>query len=84
MRTILFGKVVFEPPSHTETKKYMDEFIHFLNSRNDCVNPLVKAAIAHAQFESVHPLKMETGELAEPWSVCICINPALSIVLIFT
>lgn len=58
-----FGKIVFEPPSHTETKKYMDELIHFLNSRNDCVNPLVKAAIAHAQFESIHPFEDGNGRV---------------------
>lgn len=58
-----FGKVVFEPPSHTEMKKYMDELIHFLNNRNDGVNPLVKAAIAHAQFESIHPFEDGNGRV---------------------
>ena len=49
------GKVVFTPPAHTETQKYMDELIEYMNNTTDGVNPLIKAAIAHAQFESIHP-----------------------------
>jgi Fic family protein len=58
-----FGKVVFEPPSHTETKKYMDELIGFMNNRNDGVNPFIKAAILHAQFESIHPFEDGNGRV---------------------
>ena len=50
-----FGTTIFVPPSHTETKKYMDELLDFMNDINDNINPLIKAAIIHSQFESIHP-----------------------------
>ena len=49
------GTVVFVPPSHSETKKYMDELIDYMNRSDDGVHPLIKAAIIHSQFESIHP-----------------------------
>lgn len=57
------GSVVFIPPSHTETKKYMDELIDHMNDINDGINPLVKAAIIHSQFESIHPFEDGNGRV---------------------
>ena len=57
------GTVVFTPPSHTETQKYMDELIAFMNDTTDDINPLIKAAISHAQFESIHPFEDGNGRV---------------------
>lgn len=57
------GTVVFIPPSYTETKKYMDELIDYMNDVNDGINPLVKAAIIHSQFESIHPFEDGNGRV---------------------
>lgn len=57
------GSVVFLPPSHTETKKYMDELISFMNDMNDGINPLIKIAIIHSQFESIHPFEDGNGRV---------------------
>lgn len=57
------GKVVFTPPSYTETRKYMDELIRYMNNNTDGVNPLIKAAISHAQFESIHPFEDGNGRV---------------------
>lgn len=57
------GTVVFEPPSEKETKKYMDELIAFMNDTNDGINPLIKAAIIHSQFESIHPFEDGNGRV---------------------
>lgn len=57
------GSVVFIPPSYTETKKYMDELIDYMNDVNDGINPLVKAAIIHSQFESIHPFEDGNGRV---------------------
>lgn len=57
------GTVIFIPPSHTETKKYMDELIAFMNDSNDGIQPLIKAAIIHSQFESIHPFDDGNGRL---------------------
>lgn len=57
------GTIVFEPPSEKETKKYMDELIAFMNDMKDGINPLIKAAIIHSQFESVHPFEDGNGRV---------------------
>ncbi len=57
------GTVVFTPPSHRETKKYMDELISFMNDTRDGIHPLVKAAILHSQFESIHPFTDGNGRV---------------------
>ena len=57
------GNIVFIPPSHSETKKYMDELLDYMNDTNDEVNPLIKAAIIHSQFESIHPFEDGNGRV---------------------
>lgn len=57
------GTIVFTPPSHNETIKYMDELISFMNNTNDNLNPLIKAAIIHSQFESIHPFEDGNGRV---------------------
>lgn len=57
------GSLIFQPPSYTETKKYMDELISFMNDINDGINPLIKAAIIHSQFESIHPFEDGNGRV---------------------
>lgn len=57
------GSLVFLPPSHTETKKYMEELLKFMNDTDDGINPLIKAAIIHSQFESIHPFDDGNGRV---------------------
>lgn len=57
------GTVVFTPPSYTETPRYMRELIRFMNDTTDKINPLVKAAIIHSQFESIHPFEDGNGRV---------------------
>ncbi len=57
------GTVVFLPPSYTETKKYMDELISYMNDTSNGVHPLIKAAIIHSQFESIHPFSDGNGRV---------------------
>jgi Fic family protein len=50
-----YGEVVYTPPQHEkdirDLLKNMDEYTNF----EDDVDPLVKLAILHYQFESIHP-----------------------------
>lgn len=55
--------VVFTPPSHTETNRYMRELLAFMNDNTDGINPLIKAAIIHSQFESIHPFEDGNGRV---------------------
>ncbi len=57
------GVVVYIPPAASETKKYMDELLSFMNGTNDHVNPLIKAAMIHSQFESIHPFSDGNGRI---------------------
>lgn len=57
------GRVIFTPPSHKATRKYMDELISYMNDTFDGVNPLIKAAIIHSQFESIHPFSDGNGRV---------------------
>ncbi len=43
----------YVPPQHTRVPAYLDDLVAF--AARDDVAPIVKAAIVHAQFESVHP-----------------------------
>ena len=57
------GTVVFAPPSHAETGRYMRELLAYMNDTSDGVNPLIKAAIIHSQFESIHPFEDGNGRV---------------------
>lgn len=51
------GEVVYEPPQHpNEILPLMDNFVAYLN-RDDAgdPDPLVRMAVLHFQFESIHP-----------------------------
>lgn len=57
------GTVVYTPPAASETKKYMDELLSFMNNSEDGLNPLIKAAMIHSQFESIHPFSDGNGRI---------------------
>lgn len=57
------GAVVYKPPSAAETKKYMDELLSFMNNDTDGLNSLIKAAMIHSQFESIHPFSDGNGRI---------------------
>lgn len=57
------GTVVFTPPSFAETPRYMRELIAYMNNGKDGINPLIKAAIIHSQFESIHPFEDGNGRV---------------------
>lgn len=51
------GDVVYTPPQHAdEIAKLMDNLVQYINDDSLCdADPLVKMAIIHHQFESIHP-----------------------------
>ncbi len=46
-------EAIFVPPHHSHIECYMNDLIAYSN-RTD-LNPIIKAAIIHAQFETIHP-----------------------------
>jgi Fic family protein len=49
----------FVPPPHEEVDPLLDDLAHFIEE--DSFPPLVQAAIAHAQFETIHPFEDGNG-----------------------
>lgn len=57
------GTKIFIPPDYTETEKYMNDLLFFINDKKNTLHPLIRAAIAHAQFESIHPFEDGNGRV---------------------
>lgn len=57
------GTKIFTPPSYTETNKYMDDLLKFMNDKTSSLHPLIRSAIVHAQFESIHPFEDGNGRV---------------------
>jgi len=55
------GRADFVPPAPERVKNLMDDLVAFLN-RTD-LPPVVQAAIAHAQFETIHPFADGNGRV---------------------
>lgn len=51
------GEVVFTPPQHPDDiAALMDNLLHYINDDTQCdADPLIKMALIHHQFESIHP-----------------------------
>jgi Fic family protein len=55
------GRADFVPPAPERVKDLMDDLVAFMN-RTD-LPPVVQAAIAHAQFETIHPFADGNGRV---------------------
>ncbi|OQB42293.1 MAG: Adenosine monophosphate-protein transferase SoFic [candidate division CPR1 bacterium ADurb.Bin160] len=53
--------IVYEPPqNYNDIVNYLTNLENFINSDDD-VDPLIKMAIIHHQFESIHPFHDGNG-----------------------
>jgi Fic family protein len=57
------GDAIFVPPPPDELPGCLDAFERFLHARSEGVPALVKAAMIHVQFESIHPFLDGNGRL---------------------
>jgi len=57
------GEVVYEPPQHPDDiHRYLDNLVDFINlPEMSDLDPLIKMAIIHHQFESIHPFSDGNG-----------------------
>ena len=57
------GNASFVPPPHERVPDLMSDLERFLHDETTYTPPLLKAAIAHVQFESIHPFLDGNGRL---------------------
>ena len=57
------GNAVFVPPPHTAVQECMGELERFLNSDDPGLPTVVKAGLAHLQFETIHPFLDGNGRV---------------------
>ncbi|MEX1139141.1 MAG: Fic family protein [Bacteroidota bacterium] len=55
------GEVVYTPPPANELPRLLSNWETFVNKADDGIDPLVKAALAHYQFEAIHPFTDGNG-----------------------
>ena len=57
------GNAVFVPPPANELDECLKHFERFLHDQPEPTPPLVKAALAHVQFETIHPFLDGNGRV---------------------
>ena len=57
------GNAAFVPPPHTELTACMGDLERFLHTEDDGIPALVRAALAHVQFETIHPFLDGNGRV---------------------
>lgn len=56
IKNMLTDEVIYTPPQEEkEILEYMKNLENYINDDNDMTDPLVKLAMIHYQFESIHP-----------------------------
>ncbi len=55
--------ITYIPPEAKNVKKLMDNLISYINNPTDNLHPLIRIAIIHAQFESIHPFMDGNGRV---------------------
>ena len=53
----------FAPPPYTGVPRYMTDLVEFMNTSNDGLPTLVRAGLAHLQFETIHPFHDGNGRV---------------------
>ena len=57
------GNAIFVPPPHTAVQDCMAALERFLHAENDGLPVLVRAGLAHVQFETIHPFLDGNGRV---------------------
>ena len=57
------GNATFVPPPANEMDECLKHFEHFLHDQPEPTSPLVRAALAHVQFETIHPFLDGNGRV---------------------
>ena len=55
--------ITYTPPAPEKVPKLMDNLISYINEPSDVLKPLVRTAVIHAQFETIHPFMDGNGRV---------------------
>lgn len=56
LKNSITGETIYTPPQNeNEIRNYLKNLEDFINNLNDDIDPLIKVALIHYQFESIHP-----------------------------
>jgi Fic family protein len=76
--------VLYTPPPAQELPRLMGNWENFVNADDDGIDPLVKAAIAHYQFEAIHPFGDGNGRTGRILMVlCMIQQKLLSLPILY-
>ena len=56
-------QATYVPPSPVVLQELLEQLLEFVNSDDDSLDPIVQAAIIHAQFELIHPFDDGNGRI---------------------
>lgn len=57
-------RTLFRPPSPERVQPLMEEYVRWLNTRHEGLNPYYRAALAHLNFVAIHPFDDGNGRTA--------------------
>ena len=78
------GNAVFVPPPHTAVSDCMSALERFLHTENDGLSTLLRAGLAHVQFETIHPFLDGNGRVGRLLvTLLLCHARALSEPLLY-
>jgi len=55
--------ITYTPPAPEKVPELMDNLISYINEPSDVLKPLVRTAVIHAQFETIHPFMDGNGRV---------------------
>ncbi len=71
------GNAEFVPPPHTYVPDCMGDLEMFLHATDDGIPPLVRAALTHVQFETIHPFLDGNGRVGRLLITFLLINAGI-------
>ena len=70
------GEVVYEPPSPEQLPALMDELVSWIHAAN-ALDPLVRMAVMHHQFETIHPFYDGNGRTGRILNILFLVRVGL-------
>jgi len=71
------GRVVYVPPSPERVPELMSDLERFVNDRDSPIDPLIRMALIHHRFESIHPFYDGNGRTGRILNVLYLVHEGL-------